>query len=398
MTSPSPSPVAATPAVPTPAELAPALLDMGLDGSSLSKLGDGSQGNKIACAYGDPAAPAPHQEMARLELPEDGTLLVYLPGPPPLKTLAAWRNSLWPLLHVPAWYLFDGSRIRRHEYNASRQVGETPLAGALLVAQRRTHLMRPGATVTKFDQNAPHWDGDAKGPGYPHFRWMRRFVGCFARRRDAKRILDFGCGAGWCGIEAARMSPGASLCSFDPSPRMVEQTQANATAHGIQSFQGRTGFGESPPFPGPGEEPFDLVISSGVISFSPDPQQWLASLPATVQPGGDLVIGDIQWESAGFRARRKSRPVLPSRELSALSAESVRADLERLGFVFVRQASYQLTWPVPQLMHLNEQRLGGVLTYPLLWANQLAACLSAVPGFPKRLCFDSWVMHFRRPV
>lgn len=384
------------PAVPGPAELAPALADMGLDGSGLSRLGDGAVGDKLAGAHGDPHPESDEQQQARAELGPGSTFLLFLPGPPPLTTLAAWRNALWPLLHVPAWYRFDGQAVRRMEYGGETQVGQSALSGALIVARRRTDLMSPDATVTKFDENAAGWDGDPGGPGYPHFRWMRRYVGRFAGKKDPKSILDFGCGAGWCGIEASLASTQPTLCAFDPSPRMVEQAARNAHAAGIGPFEGRTGFGEAPPFPTQGQEPFDLVISSGVISFSPDPAAWLDGIATTVATAGDLVIGDIHRESTGFRARRRQRPVLPARELSALTAPEVESGMASRGFEVVSRASYQITWPVPQLMHMNETRLKGALTYPLLWANQLTAGSNRLSGFPPARCFDSWVLHLRR--
>lgn len=386
----------APPAVPGPSELAPALSDLGLDGASLSRLGDGTSGNKLAGSHGDPTTASSEQDLAAAELGLGSTLLLFLPGPPPLKTLAAWRNALWPLLHVPAWYRFDGRVVKRMEYERETEVGPSALSGALIVARRRTELMSPDAMVTKFDQNAAGWDGQPGGPGYPHFRWMRRHVGCFAGRTSPGSILDFGCGAGWCGIEAARAFSPARLCAFDPSPRMLEQAVRNARSAGVEAFEVRTGFGEAPPFPAQGEEPFDLVLSSGVISFSPDPQAWMDGIAATVAPGGDLVIGDIQRESVGFRARHRQRPVLPARELSALTAGEVQADMALRGFEAVRSASYQITRPIPQVMHLNETRLKGVLTYPLLWANQLAAGLNQRSAFPPASWFDSWVLHMRR--
>ncbi|HIF41493.1 MAG TPA: methyltransferase domain-containing protein [Planctomycetes bacterium] len=384
------------PAIPGPAELAPALADLGLDGSSLSRLGDGTIGDKLAGAHGDPPPGAGKRQQVGAELGPGATLLLFLPGPPPLTTLAAWRNALWPLLHVPAWYRFDGQAVQRMEYERQTQVGQSALSGALIVARRRTDLMSPDATVTKFDANAAGWDGEPGGPGYPHFRWMRRYVGCFAGKKNPKSILDFGCGAGWCGIEAALAASQPTLCAFDPSPNMVQQAAHNAHAAGIGPFEGRTGFGEAPPFPTQGQEPFDLVISSGVISFSPDPETWMDGIAKTVAAAGDLVIGDIHRESRGFRARRHRRPVLPARELSALTAAEVESGMASRGFEAVRRANYQITWPVPQLMHLNETRLKGALTYPLLWANQLSAASNRVTGFPPTSGFDSWVLHLRR--
>jgi SAM-dependent methyltransferase len=164
----------------------------------------------------------------------------------------------------------------------------------------------------------------------------------------------------------------------------------------VRDFEARTGFGEDPPYPGDGEAPFDLTISSGVVSFAPDLERWLDGLARTVRPGGDLVIGDIHPSSRGFRRRRAAKPLLPVRELNAHTREAVRAALERRGFRHVRSGAYQLTWPVPELMHLNERSLGGLLTYPLLWLNRAASGVDRAFGSPLQDQFDSWVMHLTR--
>ena len=52
------------PAVPGPSELAPALADLGLDGSSLSRLGAGAKGDKLAGAQGDPNPETTMQQQA----------------------------------------------------------------------------------------------------------------------------------------------------------------------------------------------------------------------------------------------------------------------------------------------------------------------------------------------
>jgi hypothetical protein len=157
------------------------------------------------------------------------------------------------------------------------------------------------------------------------------------------------------------------------------------------------GFGDEPPFPKAGEAPYDWVISSGVISFAPDSEAWLDGLCKTLAPGGTLVIGDIQLESMGFRKRRQSHPLLPVRELNAKSASWVRQRLEARGFEFLRGSSYQLTYPIPQIMHVSETKLGGLLSRPLLWMNQFGAALSRASGGCGKGCFDSWVMHLKAP-
>lgn len=330
-------------------------------------------------------------------LAADGALLLFLEGAPGDRDLAALRNGLWPELHVGAIYRLTGGRCRRRTLGGAREVeGTSETEATVLAAWPRTHALSPEQTVLKFDQNASGWNGEPGTPGYPHFRWMRRFVACFAPIPFGSRILDFGCGAGWCGIEAARRYRASELAFFDPSAEMIRIAERNAHDAGIATAHGRTGFGESPPFPGEGEQPFDAVISSGVISFAPDPERWLDGLAGTVAPGGLLVIGDIHHDSLGNRRRRSRKPLLPGRELNALTPGRVREGLARRGFEHVESAGYQLTRPFPEAMHVNETRLGGVLTWPLLWCNQVMAAASRRFGLPREERFDSWVMCLRR--
>jgi 2-polyprenyl-3-methyl-5-hydroxy-6-metoxy-1,4-benzoquinol methylase len=337
-------------------------------------------------------------EFARANSSEDGLTILFLTGDRSDGELAQWRNALWPFAHATALYRVSNNSIVRHTFGAAELLrGGCGLRGALLVARRRAAVFAPEATVEKFDKNAAGWNGEPGKPGYAHFRWMRRYVAHFAiERARARRILDFGCGAGWVGIEAARSAPQAQLCAFDPSPEMVRIAGENARASGIARFEGRTGFGEDPPFGKDGEELFDLVLSSGVISFAGDAERWLDGLARTVAPGGTLVIGDINRESRGMRARRAQKPLLPLREMNATTREEVRSALERRGFRFEAWSGYQASTPVPQLMHFDQRRLGGLASRPLLWLNMLKSRANSALGSRDISGFDSWVMRLKR--
>jgi SAM-dependent methyltransferase len=345
------------------------------------------------------------------ELADDSAFMLVVEGKVDDKRLAAWRNSLWPLIHVGAIIKVSGGSAKRITLSGVEKLeGTFDFEGAVLFGRRTEHVMSPAATVEKFDKNAGSWDGNPGGPGYPHFRWMRKFVGHFAQPLPAPKggapldILDFGCGAGWVGIEAAKsigQAGDVTLASFDPSPEMVKITEANAAKEGVAKFQGRVGFGEAPPFGGAHEgatdERFDYVISSGVVSFSPDVETWMDGLVATLKPGADLVVGDIHPHSKGFRRRRTRKPLLPVREMNARTREAIRAGLEARGLKHVRSGAYQLTRPIPEAMHVNETKLKGILTYPLLWANKLITAIDGSFGSPMQDRFDSWVMHLTAP-
>ncbi len=392
--------------LPTAAELAPVLEALGQSPDALLPLGEaGSPGSRFHVVGPEEVLVGKRLRTLDADLGETDALFLVIMGQPEPARLALWRNALWPLLHVNQLATLDQGALTLRTLGAKeRSTISSGLQLSVLVGRRRAHVMSAGETVAKFDQNATGWDGRPGSAGYPHFRWMRRFVGRFVTPRLVRddptgqiRILDFGCGAGWTGLEAAAACPGAHLSAFDPSPEMVRITGENAAKLGIESFEGRPGFGEAPPFPAEGEEPYDLVISSGVVSFSPDVPGWLDGLIATLAPGADLIIGDINPHSRGFERRRRRKPILPVREMNARPREEIRRELEARGLVHLRSGAYQLTRPVPEAMHVNETRLGGVLTHPLLAANRIATFVDASFGSPMQDHFDSWVMHLRRP-
>ena len=380
-----------TPATePSTSELEPILADLGLEAAAL-----GTSAGESRCEL---AASSEDLERVGEQVGARGALLLAVTGSTEPHALADLRNRLWPRLHAVSIYRSVQGRLERESLSGRESIGPAPAdVGTIVALRRREHVLSPEATTEKFDQNAAGWNGDPGGPGYPHFRWMRRLVGRFTGGHRARRILDFGCGAGWVGIEAALRSPGAELCSFDPSPEMVKIAEENARREGIERFTGRVGFGEAPPFPAEGEEPFDLVLSSGVVSFSPDFERWMEGLRRACAPGATLVVGDINPDSLGMRSRRRSKPLLPVRELNGCTRDQVHAWLEGRGFRHEASEGYQLSRPVPQLMHLNETRLGGALSWPLVWLNAGAAGLDRLTGAHAGGLFDSWVMRFEAP-
>ena len=334
-------------------------------------------------------------------LATDGLFLIQLPNQQPDdRRLADLRNRLCPIFHVVAIYRTQDGKTKRTSLSGNATLPQPSTQdGCVLAMRTRSWVMSPAATVEKFDQNAGGWNGDPSSAEYAHFRWMRKHVALFTKGPSGpnKRVLDFGCGAGWVGIEAALKLESPTLCFFDPSPEMVRIATENAHHAGLSKAQGRTGFGEDPPFQATGEEPFDLVISSGVLSFSPDLDSWFAGLDRACKRGGTLIIGDIDPASRGFARRRAARPLLPVRELNGRGPKEVRARLEALGYTHRKTAGYQLTFPVPELMHVSAKRLGGLLNPPLLLKNKLLAKLDGALGHPFKKSFYSWVMHFDVP-
>lgn len=298
--------------------------------------------------------------------------------------LCALRNALWPHLHVVrAYRMKRGEPVQRIELGGSTRLPHVATAdGFALLALERLVAMSPATTAQKFDKNAAGWNGVPGAPDYAHFRWMRKLLAVLGKPRPGEVTLDAGSGAGWVGIEAAKK--GAVVSSFDPSPEMVKFVLANAASEGVK-VQGRVGFCEKPPFDGP----FDLVLNSGVISFSPDADVFLDGLCGVVKPGGRIVIGDLNPRSRGMTRRRTQKVIVPVREMNASLREDVERGLLRRGFRVEWRRFYQLTSPVPELIHRSKSRWVQGL---LLVANRAMFGIDAALGSPLSGMFDSWIL------
>ncbi len=383
-----------------PARIAAILADLGIAPASVHAPGERLGSVLVALEPGVEADVRSIRAAASIAAP-DGWLLVHSSSERNDAEIARLRDGLWPDWHVSAIYRGTADRVTRRSVDGARTLSAGVEAAGLVIAARRpAHVLAPDATVLKFDKNAAGWNGAPGRPGYGHFRWMRRFVADFAGAHTAHRILDFGSGAGWVGIEAAlaSQSRGGSpqLAVFDPSPELVRIAESNARAAGVTRCVGRTGFGEDPPFPAAGEPPFDLVISSGVVSFAADRARWFDGLARGVAPGGTLVIGDIHPGSKGMLRRRREKPLLPIREMNGMRREEARSELERRGFRFEAWSGYQLSDPIPQWNHLDATRLKGLLGPALLAWNRRAARHSAGHEGAGQDRFDSWVLRATR--
>lgn len=334
--------------------------------------------------------------VAALEAAGPGDLaLAELPGHPDELALAGLRDRIWPAWHLIAYYRVDADgRIRRTALGGRADVPGRLAGGpagprTLLYLRGRDAALGRATTVAKFDANAEGWNGVPGTASYGHFRWMRRLLALVARPERGATTLDAGCGAGWVGIEAAHL--GAAAAAFDPSPEMVRLALQNARAENVK-LDARVGFVEDVPF----QEPFDVVLNSGVISFAPDATAYLESLDRLLAPGGLLVIGDLNPASRGFQRRRR-RPLLPARELNGLRRDEVDSALRARGYVIEGRWYYQLTFPLPETMALSEQRFKGLGCGAALLANRAATTVDHLLGSVFERQFDSWILRARKP-
>ncbi|GJM22869.1 MAG: hypothetical protein DHS20C15_27840 [Planctomycetota bacterium] len=334
---------------------------------------------------------ADHASLTGAALGESRTRLLVLPGEVGDLELAALRDRLWPQAHVTAVYRISEQGAVKRQALAKNLALPGEVSGparTLLYVRSRADALGRSVTVAKFDANAEGWNGVPGAPTYGHYRWMRRLLAVVAKPTAGLRCLDAGCGAGWVGIEAAKL--GAQASAFDPSPEMVRIASDNAASEGVP-LDARVGFVEDVPF----KDPFDLVLNSGVISFAPDADDYLNSLDALVAPGGTLVIGDLNPLARGFKRRRK-RPLLPARELNGIRRDDVEQRLRERGYHCEGRWYYQLSFPIPEMMTVSEQRWNGLGCGLALLANKAATAIDHGVGSSMASQFDSWILKLSK--
>jgi len=102
---------------------------------------------------------------------------------------------------------------------------------------------------------------------------------------QGKRILDIGCGIGGPALEMAS-TYGAEVVGIDLEAPLIERATADAVARGLESqCQFQTVSIGALPFP---DESFDIVISSGAITQTPNKHELFEDILRVLGKGGYL--------------------------------------------------------------------------------------------------------------
>jgi ubiquinone/menaquinone biosynthesis C-methylase UbiE len=164
-----------------------------------------------------------------------------------------------------------------------------------------------------FDRVADVYDG----VGVPWFTPIARQLVGLAAPVPGERALDVGCGRGAATIALAEaVGNDGHVTGIDLSPRMIEACRADVAGLGLSNIDVQVMDALSPSLPAAG---YDLIVSSLVVFFLPDPpaalSAWRRLLTA---PGGRLAIAtfghrDPVWDAVDATFR----PYLPARMLDA---------------------------------------------------------------------------------
>jgi ubiquinone/menaquinone biosynthesis C-methylase UbiE len=213
----------------------------------------------------------------------------------------------------------------------------------------------PSVVSEMFDRAAETYDVAV----FPFFTPFGEALVEFAAIGPDDRVLDVGCGAGAALAPAARVAK--SAVGVEISPAMAERARAAAPTAEV-----RVGDAQALDFD---DGSFDVVLSSFVIFFMPDPTATLREWGRVLAPGGRLVLatwaeGDPRWAFERELRRRYASQLNPeflkgmAKELALLerftSGPKVTAELEAAGFLVEEQTDHVIEFVFPDVEALWE--------------------------------------------
>ena len=108
------------------------------------------------------------------------------------------------------------------------------------------------------------------------------------------KCLDVGGGPGLVALDLCkRVGREGEVTVLEPSGYYLDQFMAEASRRGWRNARAMQGTAEKAQLP-PGR--FDLVFARWVMSFAPDPEEFLVPLLSSLRPGGVMAVQDYYYE------------------------------------------------------------------------------------------------------
>lgn len=115
---------------------------------------------------------------------------------------------------------------------------------------------------------------------------------------SGKRVLDVGCGDGKLAVELARR--GAAVVGVDASESMIDAARRRVADSGV-GVALELATADALPFP---DGSFDVVAAITILCFVENAAPAFAEIARVLQPGGRLVIGELNKWSTWAASRR----------------------------------------------------------------------------------------------
>jgi malonyl-ACP O-methyltransferase BioC len=134
----------------------------------------------------------------------------------------------------------------------------------------------PGNIARNFDRAAPHYDGIADAQA----QIAEKLVAEVAFENPSS-VLDIGSGTGFVAMAAMRRWPQAAITAMDQSPNMLQA--ARRKMPNLKTIIGDAAITQS-------NQKFDLILSSMMLHWLPDPMAALERWRGWLHPGGAMHV------------------------------------------------------------------------------------------------------------
>jgi len=133
--------------------------------------------------------------------------------------------------------------------------------------------------------------------------YRRRLVREALAPAIGQRVLDVGCGPGFCTAELlADVGPSGEVVGIDTSPAMLEAAARRCDGLGSVSFH----LGDATQLPLQ-DYAFDRALCVQVLEFVLDVPAALRELYRVLRPGGRVLIWDVDWSTLSWHSANPAR-------------------------------------------------------------------------------------------
>jgi ubiquinone/menaquinone biosynthesis C-methylase UbiE len=171
---------------------------------------------------------------------------------------------------------------------------------------------------------AEHWAQVFDDPARDAWQKPHEVIEALKLAPDAT-VADIGAGTGYFAVRLAHMTPKGRVYAVDIEPDMVKYLGERAGKSGLANLTPVLGTPDDAKLPAK----VDLVLMVDVYHHIERREAYFRKLAGSLKPGGVVAIIDFAKDS----------PIGPPPE-SRLAAKDVRAEMERAGYVAVREHGF----------------------------------------------------------
>lgn len=170
-------------------------------------------------------------------------------------------------------------------------------------------------------------------------RTLDKLIDYLPASLEGKKVLDWGCGTGELIKRILIRNPELEqVWGYDPSAEMLRQAGQKISQLPLQKQQ-QVKFSSDPPF----DDKFDLLVSSSVFHYLPDPRQSLLKFRSLLGQQGVLVLLDYTKSSFFAQYFEWAIRLIDPVHQQAYQGQQIRKLVEAAGFKPLQAETFRVS-------------------------------------------------------